>query len=225
MIIGVSFFTSNFIMSSVRLRREMKQSKFFDKYYILNEDFLDEDFRKLCNGKRGYGFWAWKPYIILKLYAIGMIRDYDIVFYMDGGCSLKPDCSKRFFEYVELVEKHNFLFFQQNRHIEKKWTKRITLEFFNQSGERLQIDACSFGIKIEKFPLMILNEWLNLIILENFKYSNDNVSDDEIEEFIEHRHDQSILSCIVEKYGLFKIPGETHLFDASFPINATRIKY
>lgn len=54
-----------------RVRRQAEASLFFKKVFLYDEYLLDDLFRKkfseqLIKGCRGFGYWVWKPYVILE---------------------------------------------------------------------------------------------------------------------------------------------------------------
>ena len=72
-----------------RFSRQAKQMKVYDGIYLYNEDNLDKDFYTEFEDKfclRGFGYWVWKPHIILQVLSI--INEGDILQYTDIGCHL-----------------------------------------------------------------------------------------------------------------------------------------
>jgi hypothetical protein len=79
-------------------------------------------------------------------------------------------------------------------------------------------------IKKNQHSVKIINEWVNHM---KYELINDVTSNEE-PYFIDNRHDQSIYSIVVKKYGSIKIPDETWFQDwnngVNYPILAKRNK-
>jgi hypothetical protein len=161
------------------------------------------------NNKRGYGYWLWKPYLIQQ--KLNTLNDGDILVYADSGCEINPNGKPRFYEYVDMLDKdinqYGLLTFQMG-FLEKQYTKSTIFDWFKADETIKNSGQCVGGIQIIKkteHSLNIINKWV-----ENMHYQliNDNLFN-EISEFKDNRHDQSIYSIIVKIYGSIKIPDET----------------
>lgn len=202
---------------------ELKDSNFFDKIYALDENFLEGNCKKFCEKyKRGYGYWIWKSYIILKLIKLKKIKEGDIVLYLDGGCRFNKYGVKRFKEYINLVQKHNFLSFHLE-HLEKYWTRKALLKYFNTDGNSFQIMATIFMFKFDENIHKFIKEWYCICKYKHGYYLRD-IKEDEDSWFKGHRHDQSIFSLLVKKYKFFHIKDETNVIDDKIPIQALRLQ-
>jgi hypothetical protein len=155
----------------------------------------------------------------------------DIVHYLDSGCWLNSAGLERMKDYVEMCNSANngIVAFQVPEHPieelewyrlpEKRWTKRYVLEKFGvynntEVMESNQIEATTLFIKKNSESMRIIKEWRDLFIAD-VKMINDAPSDSiEHPEFIEHRHDQSVLSLLLKKYGCTTISS----FEMYWPI-------
>lgn len=182
--------------------------------------------------KRGYGYWIWKFYIVREF--LNTIPENDIVLYTDIGCTFNYDGRKRMYEYFDMVNEHNSLLFELD-HLESAYTKMDTYKrIFPYNDEYLSTyQRCSgiFFLKNTKFNKEVLNE-LKIIHAENdYRYVTDDPSEiPNHESFVEHRHDQSLLSLIGKKYNFFAISDETYWINwetegRDYPIWARRILY
>ena len=86
-----------------RLCNEAIRLSCFDKITGMTEidlkndkNFWDKHERFILENKKGFGYWIWKSYIIMK-YLQEMI-DSDILVYMDAGCTLNDKGKIRFLE-------------------------------------------------------------------------------------------------------------------------------
>lgn len=50
---------------------------------------------------RGFGYWMWKPEVILR--SLERIADGEVLLYLEAGCHLNPAGGARFSQYVEFV--------------------------------------------------------------------------------------------------------------------------
>jgi hypothetical protein len=194
-----------------RFERQANECPFIDQCIVVSDDgntlydsFYKEfgDFVKL--NPRGYGFWIWKPYIILSY--IKKLSHGDVLLYCDIGCELSMAGHKKFDAYIELIEEKEILAFSTlNRQPEYFWCKKELLEFFNLPNfliEQEQVAATFFMIKVSDFSSSFVSQWLEIAKSNNFNYINDQCADGQAPEFIEHRHDQSIFSLLIKKYGI-----------------------
>lgn len=222
----LAFASRDLKRSIERLQLQAQNSKFYDGIKIFDDNFFDEDMKIMIKNllknkkKRGYCYWIWKPYFILKVFR--KINYGDIVNYMDIGCHIVKENSKRFYEYIDMIsnEKTWLLPFQYkaldlelyndfnfpNRE-EYKFTKSDLLNYFgflnNKSiTETPQYWAGSFFIKKTDTSIKFIDEWLN-IFHERFDLVDDTPSKiKNHNDFIENRHDQSVFSILCKKNNL-----------------------
>ncbi len=222
----VAFGTNDLKKSIRRLRFQAQNSKFYDDIKIFNNQLFDKDMeiiiKELIKNKkeRGYGYWIWKPYFILKV--LEEIEDGDIVNYMDIGCHIVKENSKRFYEYIDLIsnEKKWLLPFQYkienissyknfaypNRE-EYKFTKSDLLNHFGFLNDKSILEtpqywAGNFFIKKTDTSIKFISEWLNMFY-EHFDLIDDTPSKIiNHKDFIENRHDQSVFSILCKKNNL-----------------------
>lgn len=166
--------------------------------------------------RRGAGFWMWKPYIILKTFE--QLNEGDFVFYMDSGTDIINDLTPLF----NLCEQNNGFLFFENRsgnptgQIWKNnlWTKRDCfilmgcdeLKYYTAS----QVDGAYILLQKNKHTIKFLNEYFNYCTDRRIITDEPNTLGSNLPEFIDHRHDQSILSLLVCKneFKLYPQPSE-----------------
>jgi hypothetical protein len=181
------------------------------------------------NNHRGYGYYMWKSYIIKK--AMDSINDNDILIFIDAGCTINTYAKKRLEEYVQIVRdsKHGCISFQLALS-QQKYTKKALFEYMGTSKEDQQLDQYLSGIIIlrkNENTKTIINEWDRISRIPDM--INDSRSSSEHPDYIDHRHDQSILSLLFHKYGSVPINDETFFFPdwmkgIDYPFWATRIR-
>ena len=223
-IIFLSFATNDLSISINRLKYQAINCKFYDHVKILSNSDIGTKGKKILSkfkNKRGYGYWFWKPYLILKI--MKEMNNGDILHYADVGCHINSEGHKRFKEYISLLNKQkkgiiSFQYFplkknKKNefpRRQEYKYTKADLLNYFNFLYNKKithtdQFWAGSFFIKKNKFTILFINEWMSLF-KKNIKLVDDSPSKiKNHKNFIENRHDQSIFSILCKKYKILSL--------------------
>lgn len=202
---------------------------FFDGIDMLTEKDLPVGFRerfkcKLIPGSRGFGYWSWKPEVILA--ALDKMHLGDCLLYVDAGCHLNIRGRKRLLEYFEIVKKQEtgMVAFQANppnqansslRHDGRKlfdqpnyrWIKGDLLDFVEVRDDLSVVNDQAIGagiILVRKCSkaTMIIQEWQQ-VIRERFDLLDDTPSvSPNLPGFIEHRHDQAIFTLLCLKHGV-----------------------
>jgi hypothetical protein len=212
----------------------------YDQIITLNEFDLYEEFRTEFQHRmqpkitRGYGYWCWKPQVILQ--AFDQMSDGDLLQYTDTGCHLNPNGKDRLLEYFDYTENYHkgLLIFKTVRPTqplddgrplpewtESMWCKGDVLDYFNVRDRQDICDTPTTGAGIiffqkNEFTVDFVNRWLN-IIKENFNLIDDSPSvSPNSENFIDHRHDQSLFSILCK---LNDIDNYVSAFEYSYPFN------
>ena len=228
--------TENFHNRVRTLCEQAKTLNFFTRIIGVTEQFLmnDQDFWNkhghfITYHPRGFGYWLWKPFIIKKF--LEELEDSDILIYFDAGCTFNPRGMKRMNEYIDMVNNSDLgIIAFQLEHPEIKYTKRNVLDYFQADIDTMrsnQFMATVIILRKNAHSTKIINEWYDIV--SNHQLINDELLNNEYKVFIDHRHDQSIFSMLIKKYGAVKIPDETFFHPnwengRDFPIWATRIK-
>lgn len=214
----VNFATPNFYSSQRKLNKsakkfgidhcmsftanDIRKTKFYEK----NKEILDQS--------RGAGYWLWKPYIILEV--MRQANEGDIIIYSDSGAEIIQDLQP----LIDIcLKKDGLLFFQvpcfTGQHINREWTKRdcfLRMDADSKKYHMAQQVAGSPQFYIRnKRNLEFVEEWLSYCedprILTDMPntlgYRN-------YPEFIDHRHDQSVLSILTLRHDLeiFRDPSQ-----------------
>ncbi len=225
-IILLSFATNDLKRSVERIKKQAIDSKFYDRIEILTDNEIDIDLKLklktliLAGKKRGFGYFFWKPYLIKKIFE--QINHNDIINYVDVGFHILKENSKRFNEYLAFINRKDewILPFQYHQNFdhnvknisfpnreERKYTKGDLLDYFGYYNnypitEAPQYMAGCFFIKKNEQSINFLNEWLE-IFDKRFDLVDDTPSRlNNLNGFIENRHDQSIFSLLCKKYKL-----------------------
>jgi len=180
---------------------EMEKILFHKKE--IDPDFLEKH-KTVFEHSRGGGYWIWKPYILYE--TLKHLEMGEEVLYMDSKYEiLEP--------MIEWLSAKPDLCVWKNRPngdtwLMKQWCKMDVIRKYNMFDKVFQEDAedCWAGMifvrKTEK-TLSYLEEWLSMC-------NDENITDSPSEEpnastFIEHRHDQSLLSIVLHAH---EIPTE-----------------
>ncbi|WP_372773935.1 hypothetical protein [Mangrovibacterium sp.] len=217
-----------------RFKRQALDMKFYDQIHIYNETLLDQEFIDEFSQQlplRGYGYWSWKPQILIQSFS--KMEYGDIIQYSDIGCHLNAEGRERLSQYFDLAnnDTSDFLAFKMLGFPEKRWTKGDTFDYFNFRNKpnitnTPQFWAGSFIVKKTNTSEKILFEWLNAI-RNNFNLIDDSPSkSSNFPEFIEHRHDQSLFSLLAKKYNFSALEHgqENTKYYFRYPILALRDK-
>lgn len=177
------------------------------------EDYIGTNFyyenAEILELKRGCGYWLWKPWIILD--ALSKIQKEDSLIYADAGNEVINDLSPLFALCDE--KKHVILFENSPQHKNIKWTRSDTFNLMECNSKKYkkgrQLTASFVVVKKNSTSLAFLNEWFNYC--KNPKILTDIPSEErESSKFIDHRHDQSVLSLLAIKHELevFRDPSQ-----------------
>lgn len=161
-------------------------------FYKENKDILDL--------KRGAGYWLWKPYIIKQ--ALMGAKENDVFVYLDSGDWI----SSTFREYINRKMSDHDVLLTEGGFTNGQYTKYDVLSEMNAKGDHyinaIQVEAGIIIIRKTERTVNLISEWLRWCLMPGL--ITDEPSKKHLPEFIEHRHDQSILSILQVKYGLNK---------------------
>ncbi len=221
----VSYANHNFI------RRQKKLSKSalkfgVDKVYSYTEDMIrNTEFykqnKKILRKDRGAGYWIWKPYIILDV--LNKMNKGDILFYVDAGAEVVSDVKP----LVKLCRKQNGILLFNGINLNKYWTKKECFIKMDCDSDKYWNSPQVMGgyqvyMKNDK-SIYFLYEYLKFIQISDIVDDSKRTYLSNLPGFIEHRHDQSILTNLAIKYNIkgFRNPsqGGNHLKEKTLRIN------
>jgi hypothetical protein len=213
----------------------------FDDIVIHDISTLPYDFVKrhgdfMRENQRGFGYWIWKPLIVLE--TLRSSAREDIIFYADVGFTINPAGRRRILEYAAIAEasSHKMLSFS-NTHTEYMWTKRDLAVRLGVEGDVIvmattQLAAGMFVLQPTKSNIDLMEHWTRIATEDNYHFSDDTPSiGGNDSRFIEHRHDASIGSLIRKIRGTEITHYEVQSYHASYknyeptlPMLATRLR-
>lgn len=222
----VAFGDSRLSVARNRLRVQAERLDFFDSIQIFDENELDDLLvggvrEKLRAGIRGFGYWAWKPAVILQ--ALATLDEGDLLLYVDIGCHLNEKGLARLEKYFLLAEgdEKGIVCFQTRppdgplvwdgrllpQYVDAAWAKGDLLDFF---GVRHQQDVLLTGtigagvilLRNSSFVRQFIDTWLK-VMSENWNLVDDSASVASSHPwFLENRHDQAIFSIMAKQANL-----------------------
>jgi hypothetical protein len=235
---------SRYPRSLARIKNEACDVGLFTDFFVWSEDDLDADFVRvhdtfIMNNPRGYGYWIWKPQVILQ--ALRRTPPGGYVLYADAGCSFNPSMSShnRILDYVKMAKSSpkGVFGFHLGEHLDRRWNKMDTVcnvlgvESVEQIQRIINTPQCLASVSVwHNIPeaVAFVEEWLSICVRDGYRYVDDSPSlIPNMPDFNEHRHDQAIFSLLMKKYNAPVIPDETwhpnwHL--CNWPIHVSRIR-
>ena len=226
----ISFADTRMSAAIARIAKQAEEMDFFDEIHVMDETSLEQDFSSrwrhiMRSGIRGFGYWCWKPYIILRL--LERIPDDSVLLYCDAGCHLNPAGVNRLNDYInELNGDHlGIKAFPSScsyaEVIERKWTKGDLFDYFGCRHQKkitdsIQVAATQILFRKNEKSVAFVREWYQIFCNHFYLVDDSRSKAPNLTGFIENRHDQSVFSLLYKSRGGSPLPsGET---DASNPM-------
>lgn len=171
----------------------------WDRGKLKKTPFYKEN-REILDGQKGAGYFLWKPYIILE--TLEKINDGDIVIYADNAVYFISPPEE---EIQQCIDNNGFFLIQAYGHFCSQYTKRDAFHFMEQDTpfyhNSFMVQA-SFQIYQKNSTTMaFVKEWLKYCMNKNIITDWKNVcGKDNIENFINHLYDMSVLSLLAAKH-------------------------
>lgn len=210
----ITFGNDEFKNQTARLAREASATGWFDSVTVespeTTADFHEEHREFISNNKRGHGYWVWKPYIIKSL--LSKVRNGDFVFYTDAGATIVPHRHERLIDYVKILERsekpvlafsaeYKELHFQKMSALKRFRINDVSLFKDDVFLDSNQVESGILICRKSGFAEYFIARWLELALEEGCNLIRDHKDEeDRLEGFIEHRHDQSLLSILCKIY-------------------------
>jgi hypothetical protein len=174
-----------------------------DSYSLWNERDLPEWLYRMhpemVPDSRGFGWYAWKPFIVCE--EILKAKDGDIIIYADAGQTLVNNVQ----HVVNAMDSDVFLFSNGWPHVE--WCKMDTLAAIlpdsdwgtSADSTMKQVQASLQFYRVSEESRNFVKEWLAWSLMPGL-IDNSPSKLPHYPTFAEHRWDQSILGCLQIKY-------------------------
>lgn len=223
--IFVSFADAKYEPSLRRIAAQAEAMNVYDDICPRRERDLPDSFVRrhrglLRPGVRGFGYYVWKPQIVYD--ALEQCRNGDIVQWCDAGCHLQPAGRSRLHEYFALAESSasGILAFKFSppvppfRHDGRpllncknvEWCKSDVLAHYDLLEDKafledFQVVTTTFFIRKTDATMAIVRQWRNDSDGDVSLFDDSPSRLPNSPRFIEHRHDQSVFSCLAWRHG------------------------
>jgi len=217
----ISYGNDTFKQSKERIKKEAEAMGCFNGgIKIYGPEDLSEEFKK-TNGEylkapRGAGYWLWRPFIMKDM--LSKMNDNDILLFADAGCTLQTAGLPRLYDYTNMISPesgHSVLVMRlkdgashggKGAFLAKKWTIKEIFDYFGvpADGEIANTNQIMGGFQMyRKCPesLSVVEELLKIAMTHPSLFSDDyNYRNTMLNKYFkENRHDQALLSIIVQK--------------------------
>ncbi len=215
---------------AVKTRRFGKIVTFSEADLDVNALDVDRDF--FLDNPRGYGFWIWKPFIILKV--LENFPECEVVFYLDSGCEINAEKSalQKLDQYIATCSQKGGVAFELP-FIEENWTAGYVLDKMDAKNlsRTKQLASGIIFLKNNHRSKDLLTSWQTWMTKDNCTYvKGDKANIENKVSLREHRFDQSIFSILWKQANLQILPDESFWapdwknFGKDYPIWSTRSK-
>jgi hypothetical protein len=177
-----------------------------DEHYAFGPQDIDQDFREknkeILSGRKGNGYYLWKPYFILKTFK-EKLKEGDYLIYTDSAM-LYMNSTYQIIDFLK--EKNAEMWMYRLTLFEKKYSKRdafvllgVDTPFYSETYQYMA------GIQVYK-----KSKYTEKFIEQLLYYSQDKriITDQSNTQglnnypgFRANRHDQTVLSLLIKKYG------------------------
>ena len=235
----ITFANSDSNFSFDRIRFEAHEMGLFSTISCYTEKDFDSEYLEKFGShfteyKRGYGYWAWKPYLIKKKFS--EIEDGDIVVYADCGCMLLYENRNTLLQWMKIAmeSESGILSPCYGPYLERQWSRMDLYDYINKTYNKDNIDIfenaiqCGAGILVlrkNNKSQEFIDAW-NDIMSNHFHLCTDEPSSiPNHKEFRENRHDQSAFSMLSKIYNIETIETKDGILNKyTSPIIASRCK-
>lgn len=194
----------------------------YNELWLKCQKSFSERNEKILSAERGNGYWLWKPLVILD--ALQNMQPDDVLVYSDSALRVVDNIRL----LTDVLHHRDITLFNNRGFPNKNWTKRDCFVYMDcdddkfHSGE--QISANVIVCRNTKATRELISEWLAFCQDERIISDNPNVcGKDNIPGFIDHRHDQSVLSILRVKYDL-ELFRETTQFGNRYKLKNFRVE-
>lgn len=171
-------------------------------YDKIKETSFYQNNKKLLDIELGYGYWSWKPYIILE--QLTKINEDDMLIYMDASRYETDGFKNSCLGVIDFMKKNNIDLLPgfETNYKNYQMIKNSCLDFFNLNNEEFKninnIFTSPMFLKKTDFNINFLNEWMvNCLIEENVSYQDLSNIGGKV-----HIYDQAVLNCLLYKYNI-----------------------
>lgn len=170
----------------------------------MNIEFAEKN-KRILEMPRGGGYWLWKPYIINE--TLKKLEEGDLLFYLDSKYFFIEEFSNL---YREPIQSKDIIVWKNKPNEQEwfmcNWCKMSVIEKYNIKDIvfKDKVNDCWAGcivLKKTDFSINFIREWFDMCCVYDDITDSTSSIQNHIE-FIEHRHDQSLLSIQLHKYNI-----------------------
>lgn len=175
----------------------------YDDVWLTEQEFYKQNqWLWQHHHKRGFGWYAWKPYIIWD--ALSRLQDGDIVMFIDADAVPVDNFGML---YDICAKDGGIMLFAAETHKHYKWCKRDCYIVMGQDDPKyrdVQAGVARFMLfqKGKWRATQFLMEWITYCVNPRATTFDPSVIAPELDGFIEHRTEQAIMTNLGHKYGL-----------------------
>lgn len=174
----------------------------YDDKWLMTQDFYRQN-KWLWDHphKRGFGWYAWKPYIIWHALESLGLDDGDVVLYVDADCVPIAPLGVLF---DTCRNEGGIMLFASEGHRQIEWCKQDCYNVMGQGEDFNAPAGVARFMLFEKGPwrtTQFIMEWLTYCV-NPYANTFDRSVDGERSDFIEHRAEQAIMTNLAHKYGI-----------------------
>lgn len=224
-----------------RLARQARATGWFDKVTAYDSESLVQEHPKFWAdhgdfvkaNPRGYGYWLWRPFLIREALTSGSA---DVVVFLDAGCEINGAdvAGRRFLIYRDLARARGLFAMHTDLPL-AHWCKGDLLEQTGLRDRAMDLRTVEPGVSLycpTDSTLALVDDWIELATRDSYHLLDDSPSrSPDPDGFVEHRHDQAILTCVVADLPECVIPQESSFpgrwtaDGAAFPFWVTRNRW
>jgi len=218
-----TFANTNF-MNSNRIAQQAFDLNIFNKIFQYTEknihEFIDKHNEFINTHPEGYGYYIWKPKVILDI--LNKLDNDNILIYCDAGIYLNKNGINRLNEYLEKLNDINIdiITFSTNNNYKAKYFVKMDaiMDYYSKFNEEYSnINAVYAGIMIIKKnnkTLNLISDWLNLCENYNFLNTYHSINYNEASYFVGNDKDNGLFNLCLSKhkisYAIY--PDETNIY-------------
>jgi len=199
----ITFGSEGYEVSKERLRASA--SGYFDEVILYGENDVDGIFYSanyaIFQQPRGWGYWLWKPYFILK--TLEALDDNDVCFYVDATVVFLSSPAI----LIELcIVDNGTLLFDNAHFLNYAWTKADCFNLMGLNTRKYvygrQADAAIQVYKKTPQNITFLRELVSYCTNPHILTDAPNITGENHPAFRQHRWDQSVLSLLAIKHDI-----------------------
>ena len=202
-VIGITFATEQYKDSAAVLRHSALNAGKFDEFIVFEKkdiQWLMDTYPDHFENSRGFGFWAWKPFLIRNV--MSQRPDGDVIVYADSTMVFERSIEPYAKHVVEnkpiiLTRMGNWT---SNDYRNRRWTKKSLFNAMGAgsvAGEHVQLNAAFQVYKNCAEARAFVDSYTNYCLQLDLVDDRGKDSDPEV---VDTRHDQSILSILSSEH-------------------------